>query len=50
MRGIKLNYDGDVSRNILAVFRKTIFTGGINKEDKCDVYRKTENGEYRKII
>jgi len=25
-------------------------TGGMSREDKFDVYRKMENGEYRKVI
>jgi NAD(P)H-nitrite reductase large subunit len=43
-------YRGAVSRNILSVFGKDIFTGGISTEDKFDVMRKTFNGEYRKIV
>ncbi len=50
MAGIPLIYPGDVSRNILTAFGMTIFTGGMGKEDKFDIYRKYENGEYRKII
>ncbi len=50
MAGIPLIYPGDVSRNILTAFGMTIFTGGMGKEDKFDIYRKFENGEYRKII
>ncbi len=50
MAGIKFIYPGDVSRNILTIFGKTIFTGGISKEDKFDVHRKNVNGEYRKIV
>ena len=50
MAGMKLIYPGDVSRNILTVFGMTIFTGGLSREDKFDIYRKFENGEYRKII
>lgn len=49
MTGAKISYGGDVSRNILSVFGKSIFTGGISKEDKFDVYKKTTNGEGRKI-
>lgn len=50
MAGMKLTYLGDVSRNILTIFEKTIFTGGISKEDKFDVHKKNVNGEYRKIV
>jgi len=50
MAGMALTYPGDVSRNILTIFGKTIFTGGISKEDKFDVHRKNVNGEYRKIV
>jgi NAD(P)H-nitrite reductase large subunit len=50
MTGVKISYEGNVSRNILTVFGTTIFTGGISKEDKLDVYKKTTNGEYSKII
>lgn len=50
MAGARISYEGDVSRNILTVLGKTIFTGGISKEDKFNVYKKTTNGEYSKII
>ncbi|RKX54301.1 MAG: hypothetical protein DRP50_04570 [Thermotoga sp.] len=50
MAGVALTYPGDVSRNILTVFGRNIFTGGISKEDKFDVHRKNVNGEYRKIV
>ncbi|MCD6133066.1 MAG: hypothetical protein B5M53_03640 [Candidatus Cloacimonas sp. 4484_209] len=50
MAGVPLTYPGDVSRNTLTVFGMTIFTGGMSREGKFDVYRKMENGEYRKVI
>ncbi len=50
MTGKEIHYNGDVSRNILTVFGRTIFTGGISREDKFNVYKKDTDGEYRKII
>lgn len=50
MAGFKVKYRGSVSRNIASIFGKTIFTGGISAEDKFDVIRKGDNGEYRKVV
>jgi NAD(P)H-nitrite reductase large subunit len=43
-------YKGSVSRNILSVFGKTIFTGGISTEDKFEVIKRVQDGEYKKIV
>jgi NAD(P)H-nitrite reductase large subunit len=50
MLGMETPYGGDVLRNILTVFGRTIFTGGLSTHDEGDVYRKVSDGEYRKIV
>lgn len=50
MAGGKIEYPEEISRNILTIFGKTIFTGGISTEDKFAVYKEHLAGEYRKIL
>jgi nitrite reductase (NADH) large subunit len=45
-----IEYPEEVSRNILTLFGKSIFTGGISKEDKFEVYKESLEGQYKKII
>ncbi|MEN3190199.1 MAG: FAD-dependent oxidoreductase [Atribacterota bacterium] len=45
-----IEYSGEVSRNILTIFGKIIFTGGISTEDKFEVYKEHLAGEYQKIL
>ncbi len=46
----EIEYPEEVSRNILSIFEKTIFTGGISTENKFEVYKEHFAGEYRKIL
>lgn len=50
MAGGEIEYPEEVSRNILTILEKTIFTGGISTEDKFEVYKEHFAGEYRKIL
>jgi NAD(P)H-nitrite reductase large subunit len=50
MAGGEIEYPEEVSRNILSIFGKMIFTGGISTEDKFEVYKEHFAGEYRKIL
>lgn len=50
MAGCMIEYSEEVSRNILTLFGKSIFTGGISKEDKFEVYKESLEGQYKKII
>ncbi len=50
MLGMNVPYRGDVLRNILTAFGKTIYTGGVSTHDEGDVYRNVSDGEYRKIV
>ncbi len=50
MAGGEIEYPEEVSRNILTIFEKTIFTGGISTEGKFEVYKEHFAGEYRKIL
>ena len=50
MAGGGIEYPEEVSRNILTIFGKIIFTGGISTEDKFEVYKEHLAGEYRKIL
>ncbi len=45
-----IEYSGEVSRNILTIFGKIVFTGGISTEDKFEVYKEHLAREYRKIL
>lgn len=50
MAGIPLEYRGDVARNALTVFGKTVLTGGISTTNQFNVYKRHLNGDYRKIV
>lgn len=50
MAGSEIEYPEEVSRNILTILEKTIFTGGISTEGKFEVYKEHFAGEYRKIL
>ncbi|HEC93538.1 MAG TPA: hypothetical protein ENI51_11265 [Candidatus Atribacteria bacterium] len=50
MAGGDIKYPEEVSRNILTIFGKMIFTGGLSTEDKFEVYKEHFAGEYRKIL
>jgi len=50
MAGGGIEYPEETSRNILSIFGKIIFTGGISTEDKFEVYKEHLAGEYRKIL
>jgi len=50
MAGGEIEYPEEVSRNILTILEKTIFTGGISTEGKFEVYKEHFAGEYRKIL
>ncbi|HCL90312.1 MAG TPA: hypothetical protein DHW70_03215, partial [Candidatus Atribacteria bacterium] len=50
MAGSEIEYPEETSRNILTIFGRIIFTGGISTEDKFEVYKEHFAGEYRKIL
>ena len=50
MAGGGIEYPEETSRNILTIFGRIIFTGGISTEDKFEVYKEHLAGEYRKIL
>ncbi|MCK4309769.1 MAG: FAD-dependent oxidoreductase, partial [Candidatus Atribacteria bacterium] len=50
MAGGGIEYPEETSRNILSIFGRIIFTGGISTEDKFEVYKEHLAGEYRKIL
>ncbi len=50
MAGGKIAYPAEVSRNILTIFGKMVFTGGLSTEDEFEVYQEHFAGEYRKIL
>ena len=50
MTGGGIEYPEETSRNILSIFGRIIFTGGISTEDKFEVYKEHLAGEYRKIL
>ncbi len=50
MLGFNIEYMPEFMRNLVPVFGIDIFTGGISKEDKFDVYTVKSDYEYRKII
>ena len=50
MAGGGIEYPEETSRNILTIFGRMIFTGGISTEDKFEVYKEHLAGEYRKIL
>ena len=50
MAGGGIEYPEETSRNILSIFGRIIFTGGISTEDKFEIYKEHLAGEYRKIL
>ncbi len=50
MAGGGIEYPEETSRNIITIFGKIIFTGGISTEDKFEAYKEHLAGEYRKIL
>ncbi|MEA3453417.1 MAG: FAD-dependent oxidoreductase [Candidatus Caldatribacteriota bacterium] len=50
MAGGGIEYPEETSRNILTIFGRIIFTGGISTENKFEIYKEHLAGEYRKIL